>query len=109
MLAFVYVPVLQRECDIFVRNWSNHRIRRQKDLELPTEVPNHLFSFPEKYGAERMGIPLQYEQLKEVAELSGSPNDQDEFAENDLNSIFLILKKLRAKMLKSFMFYSRMH
>ena len=61
MLANVYVPVLQRECDIFLNNWNNHRIRIQKDLELPSGVPNHLFSFPERYGAEKMGIPLQCE------------------------------------------------
>ena len=88
MLAFVYVPVLQRECDIFVRNWNNHRIRRQKDLELPTGIPNHLFSFPEKYGAERMGIPLEFEQLQEVAELAGIPSDQDTFTENDSFQMF---------------------
>ena len=54
----IYVPVLQRECDIFVNNWNNHRIRSLKGLEVPTGVPNHLFSFPERYGAEKMGFPL---------------------------------------------------
>ena len=107
MLAYVYVPVLQRECDIFVNNWNNHRIRSQKDLELRTGVPNHLFSFPERYGAEKMGIPLQFEQLKELAELSGILTDQDAFTESDSFQMFkqyiLDPTKLRAKMLKSFM------
>ena len=107
MLAYVYVPVLQRECDIFVNNWNNHRIRSQKDLELPTGVPNHLFSFPERYGAEKMGIPLQFEQLKEVAELSGILTDQDAFTDSDSFQMFkqyiLDPTKLGAKMLKSFM------
>ena len=105
MLAFAYVSMLQRGCGIFVR--------RQKDWELPTGVPNHLFSFPEKYGTERTGIPLQFEQLKEVAELSGISTDQHEFAENDLFQMFkeyiLDPEKIESKDAKIFMFYSRIH
>ena len=27
-LAYVYIPIIQRECDIFVENWNSHRIVR---------------------------------------------------------------------------------
>ena len=27
ILAFVYIPVVQKECDIFVKNWNSHRIK----------------------------------------------------------------------------------
>ena len=71
LLAYVYVPIIQRECDIFVEYWNAHRIREQENLELPTGVPNHMFSFPEQYGASHKGHKLRREQLREVAETSG--------------------------------------
>ena len=71
LLAYVYVPIIQRECDIFVEYWNAHRIREQENLELPTGVPNHMFSFPEQYGASHKGHKLRREQLRVVAETSG--------------------------------------
>ena len=70
LLAFVYVPIVQRECEVFVEYWNSHRIRSQENLEIPTGVPNHIFNFPEKYGGKNMGIPLAHDQLQDVAELS---------------------------------------
>jgi hypothetical protein len=35
--------------------WNTHRIRQQKDTELPNGVPNHIYSFPEEYGFEDCG------------------------------------------------------
>ena len=66
---YVFIPIAQRECDIFVKYWNSHRIRGQ--VELPTRVPEHTFSFPEQYGGKNMGIMLSKDHLTEVAELSG--------------------------------------
>ena len=71
MLAFIYIPVIQRECDIFVQYWNTHRIREQKGLELPVGIPDHMFNFPEKYAGKKDGFALQREHLQEVAEVSG--------------------------------------
>ena len=71
LLAYVYIPVVQRECDIFVRYWNSHRIRGQDKLEIPAGVPDHMFSFPEQYEGTNLGIPLGKDELAEVAELSG--------------------------------------
>ena len=70
LLAYVFIPVVQRECDIFVRHWNSHRIRGQDKLEIPAGVPDHMFSFPEQYGGTNFGIPLGKDKLAEVAELS---------------------------------------
>ena len=43
ILAFVYITVVQKECDIFVENWNSHRIREQRDLHLPLVIPDHVF------------------------------------------------------------------
>ena len=72
LLAYVYIPVLQKELDTFrVSVWNNHRIRKERDKDLPTGVPDHIYHFPDQYGGERCGLALTDEQLQEVAELSG--------------------------------------
>ena len=65
ILAYVFIPIVQRECDIFVKYWNSHRIRGQDKVELPTGVPEHMFSFPEQYGGKNMGIMLSKDQLTE--------------------------------------------
>ena len=71
LLAYVFIPIVQRECDIFVNYWNSHRIRGQDKLEIPAGVPDHMFSFPEQYGGTNMGIPLSKHELREVADVSG--------------------------------------
>lgn len=77
-MAYVYIPIIQRECDIFISYWNSHRIRHQDDLLLPTGVPNHMFAFPENYGGNYCGIPLTKDALKEVGEVSGLPDENPE-------------------------------
>ncbi len=56
MLAFVFVPIIQKEMDTFKNTvWNSHRIRKQKDAQMPKGIPHHLYCFPEKYGAEECG------------------------------------------------------
>ena len=71
LLAFVFSPVIQRDCEIFMRLRNTHRIRQQKGLALPTGIPNHMYSFPENYSAIKGGFSLKREDIREVAELSG--------------------------------------
>ncbi|ESO91858.1 hypothetical protein LOTGIDRAFT_163218 [Lottia gigantea] len=72
ILAFVYVPIMQKELDIFRENvWNTHRGRKQKDKCLPAGVPEHIYHFPEKYGGKPCGITLTEEQLADVCDLSG--------------------------------------
>jgi len=56
MLAFIMVPVIQREIDIFKDTvWNMHRIRSKKETILPVGVPNHIYDFPEEYEMENHG------------------------------------------------------
>ena len=80
MLAFVYIPVLQKELDVFRTTiWNNHRSRYQRGKELPVGVPEHIYNFPESYGGENCGLPVTEEQLREVAELSNVLEGTDDF------------------------------
>ena len=78
LLAYVYILVIQRECDVFISNWNSHRIHHQDNLSLPTGVPNHMFSFPERYGGNHCGVPITQDALQEVAEVSGLLDDNPE-------------------------------
>ena len=47
---------MQKELDIFKNTvWNTHRIRAQKETQLPSGVPNHIYSFPEEYDLEDCG------------------------------------------------------
>lgn len=84
LLAYVYVPVVQRELDIFrVTVWNNHRGRKQDKKELPTGVPEHIYNFPEQYGGSHCGHAVQEEHLQEVAELSGVLQENDDYLDQE--------------------------
>ncbi|KXJ10617.1 hypothetical protein AC249_AIPGENE2744 [Exaiptasia diaphana] len=80
LLAYVYLPVVQKELDLFRECiWNNHRTRKQKGKELPAGVPEHIYQFPEKYGGEECGIPVTEEQLLEVADQSDVFEGSDDY------------------------------
>ena len=61
LLGFIYIPIIQRELDIFKDTvWNGHRIRKQRDAQLPKGVPNHVYAFPERYDAEDCGMLNQH-------------------------------------------------
>lgn len=56
LLAYLMIPIVQREVNTFIDVvWNSHRIREQKNTFLPDGVPNHIYSFPDKYGLEECG------------------------------------------------------
>ena len=57
ILAFIMIPLMQRELDEF-RNtvWNLHRIRAQKNTFMPDGVPDHIYNFPEEYGMQECGM-----------------------------------------------------
>lgn len=82
ILAFILIPLLQKELNTFKDTiWNTHRIRQQKDTELPNGVPNHIYSFPEEYGFEDCGWPISEDDLKKVANYSGVLECGEDFLE----------------------------
>ncbi|CAH3107426.1 unnamed protein product [Porites lobata] len=48
LLAFLLIPVVQKELDLFrTVVWNSHKIRTQKDTALPDGIPDHIYNFPE--------------------------------------------------------------
>ena len=64
MLAFIMIPILQRELDVFRETiWNSHRIRHQRNTYLPDGVPDHIYNFPESYDLQECGMVLHYTYL----------------------------------------------
>ncbi|KAK3712321.1 hypothetical protein QZH41_017256 [Actinostola sp. cb2023] len=79
-LAFVFIPVIGKEMDVFCKTiWNSHRVRSQKEAQMPKGIPNHLYSFPAEYGAEECGFPVSKEALDEVAQLSDVMSVGDDY------------------------------
>ena len=87
-MGYIYIPVIQQECDIFVEYWNSHRLRKQKGLQLPTGIPNHMFEFPENYGGRKAGNNLTRTQLQDVANLSGICDAPTDFIDDDIKEQF---------------------
>ena len=83
-LGYVFIPVVHRECNIFVDVWNSRRIRKQKGLELPTGIPNHMHSFPDMHGGDRKGLPLTQQLLDDVRDMSVILNGPSFCIENKL-------------------------
>ena len=84
MLAYVYIPVIQKELDVFcVSVWNSHRIRKQKKKELPVGVPERIYTCPGKYDGEKCDFAVTEEQLREVAELANVLDGTDDFLPED--------------------------
>ena len=58
ILAAVFIPVVQKCLDTYAAEYNNHRIKAQKDLLLPTGIPEVMWTCPEEYGATECGVPL---------------------------------------------------
>lgn len=49
-LAFVLVPVLERELQAFKELWNTHTIRYNRRIEAPHGIPNDLYAMPSESG-----------------------------------------------------------
>lgn len=72
--------MLQKELGAFKTTiWNNHRGRKHKNKELPDGIPEHIYNFPQHYGATKCGIPISDEDLEEVAQLSNVLENTDDY------------------------------
>ncbi|KAK6181937.1 hypothetical protein SNE40_009713 [Patella caerulea] len=109
LLAYVYIPIIQKELDIFRETvWNNHRCRRNNNKQLPTGIPEHLYFYPEKYGGVNCSLKVSDNDLNEVADLANIGEvkyltddfrdecmrhiDPTEICSNDADKAYLFLK-----------------
>lgn len=49
-MLYVSVPVLRSEIADYVQYWNSHLMRRDKERQTPSRVPNEMYEMPELYG-----------------------------------------------------------
>ena len=79
MLAYVYIPIVQREIDLFVELWNNSRGRLQRNTLMPDGIPNVIHNCPEEYGIEDKGWSISIDELTEAAQVSGVLDVADDY------------------------------
>ena len=71
MLAFIYIPIVQREVNIFIELWNNSRSRLQKNTLMPDGIPNFIYNNPEEYAMVDQGWEVSLDELQAAARISG--------------------------------------
>ncbi|XP_066925387.1 uncharacterized protein [Clytia hemisphaerica] len=92
MLAFVYIPVIQRELDVFRETvWNHQRGRKQENKSLPTGIPEFIHEHPEEFESENFKTLLNDDQLTIVADETSVLDLPDYIEENRKQSFETIL------------------
>ncbi|XP_060556998.1 uncharacterized protein LOC132717525 [Ruditapes philippinarum] len=58
VLRFCFLPIIQRDLDKFTQVWNLHRIRRQRNSEVPSGIPDVLYHQPEVFHSYDHSLPL---------------------------------------------------
>lgn len=93
MLTYIYIPVIQKQLDIFRTTIWNHKPgREQKDKALPTGVPDLLYKNPEEYNGFECGSTFSDEILITIAaETSVLEGDSDYISEEQRNQFETVI------------------
>lgn len=83
MMAYVYIPLIQREMDTFMELWNSSRCRLQKNTLMPDGIPDFIYCNPEAYGLEDQGWELTLDELEKVARVSGILNAANDYLTED--------------------------
>lgn len=83
MLAYVYIPIIQREINTFIELWNGSRCRLQKNALMPDGIPDFIYSNPEAYGLEDKGWDLTIGELENVACVSGVLKVESDYLTED--------------------------
>lgn len=83
ILAYVCIPIVQREIDLFVELWNNSRTTLQRGTLMPDGIPNVIYNYPEECGIEDKGWPLTTEEFAEAAVVSVVLDVADDYLTTD--------------------------
>ena len=85
----MFLRTIQQECDTFVTLWNSRRTRLQNNLELPNDIPNHIFSFPEQCDGTQKCIKVKTEFSQELSTQSGLNIDNRSIVYDFMDEEFL--------------------
>ncbi|KAJ8042513.1 hypothetical protein HOLleu_13582 [Holothuria leucospilota] len=69
-MRFCFSHLLQEDLDKAAKEWNQHRIRRQRNMDCPAGIPDMMYFVPEVYGTIDYKRPLDFtvEEIREVRE-----------------------------------------
>ncbi|CAG2196931.1 unnamed protein product [Mytilus edulis] len=68
-IRYCFLPLIRRQLQEFMETWNEHRVRRQRQIQAHTGIPNVLYFQPQMFGTFDYSFPLQcsVETLDELA------------------------------------------
>ncbi|KAJ7733568.1 hypothetical protein DFH07DRAFT_870974 [Mycena maculata] len=67
LFYWIFVPLLQAKLDEFRLWWNQHRVRMQKDKNMPSaHVPQDVLDHPHNYGGMDCRIPVPQEAINDI-------------------------------------------
>ncbi|CAC5369865.1 unnamed protein product [Mytilus coruscus] len=68
-IRYCFLPLIRRQLQEFMETWNEHRLRRQRQIQGHTGIPNVLYFQPQMFGTFDYSFPLQCseETLDELA------------------------------------------
>lgn len=69
-MRFCFSHLIQEDLDKSAREWNQHRIRHQRNMECPSGIPDMMYFVPEVYHSRDFKMPLHFtaEEIQEVRE-----------------------------------------
>lgn len=80
-LVFCFMDILKADLQRYMISWNAHRVRKNKQSNMPAGVPNFLYNYPEHYGFCQMGKSLNQLYLSECRNIYGERVDDTTFTE----------------------------
>ncbi|XP_074656641.1 uncharacterized protein LOC141909875 [Tubulanus polymorphus] len=76
-IRFCFHQLIEQDLEDFRNEWNSHRIRRQRNCDVPCSKPDLLYFAPELFGTTDHKIEINYEDVIDVqAEFCKQPNDR---------------------------------
>lgn len=73
LFNWIWPPIVQGELDAFARYWNTHKVRKQKDKNMPSgATPTDIFTSPEAYGGGSFTIPVPNEAVSQLRSTIGT-------------------------------------
>lgn len=72
-LRFSFGHLIRNSAKRATKEWNEHRIRSQKNTDVPVGIPNVLYQWPEKVGGEDCSMPVDLDDVENLMQFTEEP------------------------------------
>lgn len=72
-LRYAFGNLIQEDLLLTMKEWNEHRVRKQNNRNIPGGSPDELYKWPENYGGNDFKKEVNIEQVKELYEYTKKP------------------------------------